>query len=38
MAINFDSLPKSNPFALPEPDVYKAKIVEASMKQGNLQG
>lgn len=34
MAINFDSLPKSNPFALPEPDVYKAKIVEASMKQG----
>lgn len=34
MAINFDSLPQENPFALPEPGVYKAKIVEAEMKQG----
>ena len=34
MTINFDSLPQENPFALPEPGVYKAKIVEAEMKQG----
>lgn len=34
MAINFDSLPQENPFALPKPGVYKAKIVEAEMKQG----
>lgn len=34
MAIQFDSLPKENPFALPKPDVYKAKIVEATMKKG----
>lgn len=34
MAINFDTLPQENPFALPEPGVYKAKIVEAEMKQG----
>ena len=34
MAIQFDSLPKSNPFALPTPDVYKAKITEAVMKKG----
>ena len=33
MTINFDSLPQENPFALPEPGVYKAKIVEAEMKQ-----
>lgn len=34
MAINFDTLPQENPFALPEPGVYKAKVVEAEMKQG----
>ena len=34
MAIQFDALPKENPFALPNPDIYKAKIVEASMKKG----
>ena len=32
MAINFDSLPQDNPFGLPAPGVYKAKIVEAEMK------
>lgn len=32
MAINFDKLPQDNPFALPDPGVYKAKIVEAEMK------
>lgn len=32
MAINFDALPQDNPFALPAPGVYKAKIVEAEMK------
>ena len=34
MAINFDTLPKENPFALPAPDVYKAQIMEAAMKKG----
>lgn len=34
MAINFDSLPQENPFGLPKPGVYLAKIVEAQMKQG----
>lgn len=32
MAINFDKLPQDNPYALPAPGVYKAKIVEAEMK------
>lgn len=32
MAINFDNLPQDNPFALPEQDVYKAKITEAEMR------
>ena len=32
MAINFDKLPQDNPFALPTPGVYRAKIVEADMK------
>lgn len=34
MAINFDNLPQENPYALPAVGVYKAKIVEAEMKQG----
>ncbi len=34
MAINFDRLPQDNPFALPAPGVYRAKIMEAEMKQG----
>lgn len=34
MAINFDSLPTDNPFALPDPGIYLAKIVDAEMKQG----
>lgn len=33
MPIVFDSLPKENPFSLPTPGVYKAKIAEASMKK-----
>jgi hypothetical protein len=33
MAIQFDQLPKESPFALPKPDVYKAKIVEAEMRK-----
>lgn len=33
MAINFDELPQSNPFVIPN-DIYKAKIIEAAMKQG----
>lgn len=33
MAIQFDKLPKESPFALPKPDVYKAKIVEAEMRK-----
>lgn len=33
MAIQFDTLPKEGPFALPKPDVYKAKIVEAEMRK-----
>lgn len=33
MAIYFDQLPKESPFALPKPDVYKAKIVEAEMRK-----
>lgn len=32
MAINFSALPTSNPFSLPEPGVYKAKIEEAEMR------
>ena len=32
MAINFDKLPQDNPFALPDPGVYKAKIVEAEIR------
>lgn len=32
MSINFSSLPTSNPYALPKPGVYKAKIEEATMK------
>lgn len=32
MSINFSALPTSNPFSLPEPGVYKAKIEEAEMK------
>jgi hypothetical protein len=32
MAINFDKLPQDNPYALPAPNVYRAKIVEAEMK------
>ena len=34
MAINFDALPQENPFALVPVGVYKALIVEASMKTG----
>lgn len=34
MAINFDALPQDNPFALPDPGVYKATVVDAEMKQG----
>lgn len=34
MAINFDTLPQQNPFGIPDPDLYLAKIVEAKMKQG----
>ena len=33
MPIYFDQLPKESPFALPKPDVYKAKIVEAEMRK-----
>ena len=32
MAINFDTLPQENPFALPEPGLYKAKIDDAEMR------
>lgn len=32
MAIQFDKLPTSNPYGLPKPDIYKAKIVEAEMR------
>ena len=32
MSINFSALPTSNPYALPNPGVYKAKIEEAEMK------
>lgn len=32
--INFDTLPQSNPFSTPEPDLYLATIVEANMKMG----
>lgn len=32
MAINFNKLPQDNPFALPTPGVYRAKIVEAEIK------
>jgi hypothetical protein len=32
MSINFDSLPQDNPYALPAPGLYKAKIVEAEMR------
>lgn len=32
MSINFSALPTSNPFSLPNPGVYKAKIEEAEMK------
>lgn len=34
MSINFDALPKENPYALPEAGVYHAHIAEAEMKQG----
>lgn len=30
--INFDRLPQDNPFALPTPGLYRAKVVEAVMK------
>ena len=33
MAINFQSLPQDNPFSIPKPGVYKAKIVEATMRK-----
>ena len=33
MAIQFDTLPKESPFALPKPDVYKAVVVEAEMRK-----
>ncbi len=33
MAIQFDTLPTENPFALPAPGIYKAKIVEAEMRK-----
>lgn len=32
MAINFDNLPQDNPYALPTPGVYIAKILEADMR------
>jgi Protein of unknown function (DUF669) len=32
MAINFSNLPTKNPFALPEPGVYRAIIEEAEMR------
>lgn len=32
MSINFDSVPKENPFGLPEPGIYYAVIKEAVMK------
>ena len=32
MAINFDTLPQENPFALPEPGLYKATIDDAEMR------
>jgi hypothetical protein len=31
--INFSELPIENPFALPKPGVYKARITEAAMKE-----
>ena len=37
MAIQFDTLPKESPFALPKPDVYKAKIVEAEMRKAKTK-
>lgn len=38
MAINFDSLPKENPFGLPAPGLYLAKIVEAEMRTPKTVG
>ena len=32
--INFDSLPKENPYALPAAGVYRAHIAEADIRQG----
>ena len=32
MAINFDTLPQENPFALPTPGLYKATIDDAEMR------
>ena len=34
MAINFQELPQDNPFGLVDPGVYRARISEAEMKQG----
>ena len=33
MAINFDTLPQENPFALPTPGLYKATIDDAEMRR-----
>lgn len=30
--INFEALPQENPFALPDPDIYMATIMEADMR------
>lgn len=34
MSINFDALPQDNPYALPAPGLYRAKITEAEMRKG----
>ena len=38
MAINFDRIPTENPFTLPEPGIYRARIAEAQMTPSKTPG
>ena len=38
MAINFDRIPTENPFTLPEPGIYRARIAEAKMTPSKTPG
>ena len=38
MAINFDRIPTENPFVLPEPGIYRARIAEAKMTPSKTPG